>query len=132
MNCALLAVALTVGAPALKEPPLKDPPLVGTWLEIAGGAERLGYEFTPKGEWIITRAGAVIDGKPRTYKLVPEAGKQAVDLDEGPAPYPGIFRIRGDELTLWFCYDGKGRPIDNEDGGPGIMKLTFRRVTAEK
>jgi hypothetical protein len=131
MNSTLLALTLVIGAPALKEPPKKESPLVGRWEEPAG-ADRLTYEFTPAGDWIISRTGRVIDGKARTYQLVPGEGKEAVDLTEGPAPYLGVFRIRGDELTLWFRYSGEGRPTEKEDGGPGILKLTFRRIKPEK
>jgi hypothetical protein len=76
----LLALALAVGAPALKDPPGPEPSLIGQWattdIRINGsdarpGNEDLAYEFTADGRWLSFRGGKDRSGK-ETYAVDPK------------------------------------------------------------
>jgi hypothetical protein len=127
----MTALLLTCGAPALKEPPKKESPLAGKWIEESG-VDPLEYEFTAGGEWIISRSGAAIDNTARTYKLVPKDGANAIDLTENPNPYPSLFRIRDDVLTVCIRFEGGGRPSDVDERDRGLLNLRFVRVKPDK
>ena len=136
MSALLFGLALAVGAPALKDPPAKGPPLVGRWQAtavVSGGAninqaEGLEYEFTADGRWVIYRNGKVIDAKERTYRLDRAAGPAAIELTEFPRPYPGLYRVETDTLTLCFRTDGKERPDTVEARGDGLMTVVLTRA----
>jgi uncharacterized protein (TIGR03067 family) len=136
MHAAFLAVALTVSAPALKDKPAQGPPLLGRWectkLVLDGQDspqwKGLEYEFTRDGQWLIYRDGQALAEKTRTYHLDPKAGPAVIDLTENPAPYPGMFQVETDTLTLSFRTAGADRPADPGSTGKGLMTFTFKRV----
>lgn len=138
MSALLIGVALTVGAPALKEPPPKAPPLVGRWvctsLTIDGKADPqwqgLEYEFTADSVWVIYRNGKDIGGITRTYTADPKAGAGAVDVCERAdgVGQPSRYKVDRDTLDLSIrTQAGGARPADFEPGA-GLMTFTFRRA----
>jgi uncharacterized protein (TIGR03067 family) len=136
MPPAFLAVALAVSAPALKDKPAKGPALVGRWdctsLVIDGQgssqSEGLEYEFTADGNWLIYRNGQPLGERDRTYRLDPKAGPAVIDLTEYSNPYPGMFKVETDTLTMSFRTAGTDRPADAGSTGKGLMTFTFKRV----
>ena len=140
MTPVLLAAALAVGAPALKDKPPAGPALVGRWacmklLWEGRGDEVLGrgleYEFTPDGQWLVYQHGWAHAEEARTYRPDPEAGPAAADFAEAGATYRGVFRVEGDTLTLsWSA--GADRPATSQTTGKGLMTFTFRRVKDAK
>jgi uncharacterized protein (TIGR03067 family) len=138
MSPLLLGVALTVGAPALKERPPKAPPLVGRWaateLVINGRADPqaqgLEYEFTAEGGWAIYRDGQPLDGA-RRYTVDPRTKPAAIDLTENAATYLGISKVEGDTLVVLFPVNANGdRPAGFDAPGAGLMKVVMTRVKA--
>lgn len=126
-------VTAAYAAPVLKES--REARLVGRWQVtqvVNRGTTHDGpidseYEFTADGRWIVYNAGKDIDGFKRTYKLVDGGKSRGIDLDERDDPYPGLFRIEGDTLTLIFRETGPERPVDFRDGD-GTLKFTMTRV----
>jgi uncharacterized protein (TIGR03067 family) len=133
---ALLALAWTVSAPALKDKPVKGPPLIGRWVctkLVLDGQDSpqwkgLEYEFTADGHWLIYRDGQALDEKSRTYRLDPKTGPEVIDLTEGPAPYVGMFKAEADTMTMSFRTGGTDRPAGPAATGQGLMTFTFKRV----
>jgi uncharacterized protein (TIGR03067 family) len=134
------ALTLTVipSAPALKDAPTKEPPVVGRWVAtqvLIGGTdnnqhEGLEYEFTADGTWIIYRDGKALDGA-RSYMIDLKAKPAAMDLTENSGgPYPGIFKIEGDGMTVLFAIGTKGRPTGFDVPTDGLMKVLFKRAKA--
>jgi hypothetical protein len=143
MGASLLFVAVTVGAPALKDRPA-PPPLVGEWEALAFASEggKLGasgewadprprWTFTADGRWANHYPGArglVIDGGGR-YTLDPKASPPAITLTtesglgagQPGGDMTGTFRVDGDGLTLTLT--------SRSDGG--VTKMTFRRAKKE-
>ena len=140
MTPVLLAAALAVGAPALKDKPPAGPALVGRWectrlLWEGRGDEVLGrgleYEFTADGQWLIYQHGWAQAEEARTYRTDPQAGPAAVDFSEGAATYRGTFRVEADTLNLsWSA--GADRPATSRTTGRELMTFTFRRVQPGK
>lgn len=135
MSPTFLALALTVTAPALKEKPPADPPLVGRWAAAsivvngkASTTDGLEYEFTADGKWVIYRNGVPLDGNTRSYT----ATGGAIDLTERRSPYPGVFKVDKDTLTICFRHDGADRPKDVSAGGEGLMTFVLSRVKAKR
>lgn len=134
MNAVLVFAAVVVAAPALKEPK-KENALVGRWkcqeLVTSGqpspGNEDLEYEFTADGKWVIYRQGNPLTGADRTYKPVEDGKTKGIDLSEVANPYPGLFKVEGDTLTLIFRHAGLGRPAGFDDA-EGTMRFTMSRV----
>lgn len=131
-----ILLALTVGAPALKDPPPKGPAVAGRWVatEVVIGGQNNGqhagleYEFTATGTWVIYRDGRALSG-PRSYTTDPKAKPIAVDLTENARTYPGILQVEGDTLTLLFRTDGKAdRPAAFDAPPSGLMKVVMKRV----
>jgi uncharacterized protein (TIGR03067 family) len=140
MTPTLLAVALTIGAPALKDPPKKDPPVVGRWqataLSINGAVNPqhagLEYEFTSEGKWIIYRDGMPLGGVDRTFTADVKAKPAAIDLCESADGYamPGVYKVEGDVLTLSFNISKGNRPPGFEASAE-MMNLSLTRVKAK-
>jgi uncharacterized protein (TIGR03067 family) len=147
MNCfPILALAVTVSAPGVKDPPKKTevPAIVGEWEAIefvAGGrvltpaqlAEvKCGFEFTADGQ---VKARLRDETRTGTYTTAP--GKDPAELDfqtgKDPEPKPAIFRIDKERLTICFV-DGKGvRPTKFEStAGTRTLLVTFKRVEKKK
>jgi uncharacterized protein (TIGR03067 family) len=136
MSVLLFSLALAVGAPALKDPPLKGAAVVGRWQAtavISNGSDinqhmGLEYEFTTDGHWLIYRGGQILDGTERTYAADAKARPAAIDLTEQPKPYPGVFAVETDTLTVCFRTDGGQRPAAVEARGHGLMTVVLTRV----
>jgi uncharacterized protein (TIGR03067 family) len=141
-TAALLALALPLSAPQLKDKAPTGPAVVGRWectaLVVDGKPNPqwagLEYEFTADGKWIIYRNGQVLDQQNRTYRLDPAAGAEAIDVTEGPAPQPAAYRVEKDGETLRLVIrTGRGeRPAGPDATGEGLMTFTFRRVKSGK
>ena len=138
MNSLLVGLALTVGAPALKDAKKSEPPILGDWnlvewiqsgnrLAIADGS---GVEFRPDGRRIWRDGPGQTDE--RQYKLYPDTKPAAIDLirtDVGPQPqvYPCVFKIEGDNLIIAVGQVAGERP-KTFDAAAVTMLMTFTRV----
>jgi uncharacterized protein (TIGR03067 family) len=138
-----LILALTLGAPALKDPKLA-PDLIGLWeLEqsISGGKEAtkkrdapLRYEFRKDGTYVIHEGNMEIVG-PREFRFDPKVQPATLDTKttkspDGEAMFSlAIYKIVGDRLTICKTMPGKPRPteFDTSPGSPNYMMI-FRRV----
>jgi uncharacterized protein (TIGR03067 family) len=114
MGTTVLVLALTLGAPALKDKET-TPSLVGEWVvesvtsngasvSVTGG---MRYIFTPDGQWLIRREGMelILDGGTRGYSVDPKPNTPTVDLITTRIKGPetrlfGIYKIEGDTLTI--------------------------------
>src|SRR6476620_10553393 len=138
MNALLVGLALSVGAPALKDPPKTDPPIVGDWklvewlqqgnrMAVADGA---GVEFLPDGKRLWRDGPGEVDE--RAYKLYPKSSPAEIDLirnNGGPQPtvYPFFFEINGDRLTIAVGPPGGERPMAF-DAAKATMLIAHTRV----
>jgi uncharacterized protein (TIGR03067 family) len=137
---ALLAAALSLSAPRLRDLPEAEA-LQGRWmatsLSINGTADAqwagLEYEFLPGGRWVIYRDGRPLAEANRTYIADPKTRPATIDLTEGAngKPYPGVYKVEKDVLSLSFHTGGGDRPSDFS-GGPGLMTLVMQRVKEKK
>ena len=123
MGASLLLVATVVGAPALKDKPTPDD-IVGDWLvvEHSGGGRAaafeagFGYTFRADGTCEF-RASAAHPPESCPYFADPVGRPPAVDLTLSDPKRPvarGIYRVRGDTLTLCFGI-GTDRPTSFDD-----------------
>jgi uncharacterized protein (TIGR03067 family) len=131
----LLALALAVGAPALKDKPAAVD-LHGEWELVATTADdpppRV-FRFNPDGTWQIFRGGKE-KAERRGFALDPKAVPRALDLDTVPAPRTGplargIYKVGEDELTICSARPGKRRPTEfAAPAGSDDCVMRFRRV----
>lgn len=144
MNPILLGLAITLGAPALKEPPKKDAGIVGEWVlessSFGGKADKIAgdnrYEFTADGKWLIRLNRAEVKALPRQFKVDAKANPATIDVtflkpDGGALQQPailGIYKIEGDTLTI--CYaPGSERPTSFEPaGGARAAVIVLKRA----
>lgn len=151
-----LGLAMTLGAPALKEAPKKDPGIVGVWTvestSLGGKAgikppAEMRYEFTADGKWTIHRegAGGIAKPVPRYIKLDTKSDPAKIDMLTPDAPAAGappvagpakgsnremlgIYKIDGDTLTLCVSVGGE-RPTTFEPNDNGrLVLLVLKRV----
>ena len=131
----LLALTLFPAAPGPKAKPAADP-LLGRWvataMTVSGRPDPqwagLEYEFAPGGRWVIYRHGTEDAGGARAYTSDPKTKVPTIDLIDGKATYPGVYKVEGDTLTLSLpTVRGGERPADLQPG-PAFMTLTFQRV----
>jgi uncharacterized protein (TIGR03067 family) len=131
----LLGLALTVGAPALKEKG-PAPTLVGEWatesVTVGGrpsepGAER--WVFGADGTWAILSQEKELDRGPLTWD--PKASPGTIDLVPGAASKGPMnlcrYRLDGDTLVLSVGHEPGVRPVDVEPG-PKATVWVFKRV----
>ena len=133
----LLALAVAVGAPALKDKPA--PSLLGEW--VPEGVTVGGRPSTPGADrWVFRADGTYAlyaGGAQRTGgDLVGDVGRTEGTLDlygetPGQAPTLCRFRVDGDTLTLAVGHNPGGRPDDVEPG-PKVTVWVMRRVKPEK
>jgi uncharacterized protein (TIGR03067 family) len=140
MSPVLLALAVSLGAPAPKTPAQEA--LVGVWevvsqtfngqqMVMPSGAKT--YRFTPDGLWVLR-----IDGieQPTTpaYKLDPTRQPPTIDFTgvrspTGPATKGAIYRLSGDDLTIAFGETGGNRPTAFESPvGSRVLVVVLRRA----
>jgi len=137
----LLAVALTVGAPAPKEAPKKEPPtLVGEWVgetrQANGKTDALPARsvmtFTADGKMAMGEEGKKLEG---TFTSDPEKTPGELNLMVmGPAPagagltVAGIYKIEGDALTICMAVNAP-RPTEfASPAGSAAVLVTFKRA----
>jgi uncharacterized protein (TIGR03067 family) len=144
MNPVLLALAVSLSAPAAKEAPKKDPPaLLGEW--VGEKAEAAGMplpvppggitmEFTADGR-LVTREGTK---PPEESAYTHDPKKAPAEIDITPPrgakdmTFIGIYKVEGDTLTLCLGIAGK-RPAKFESQvGSDSMLMTFKRAPKKK
>jgi uncharacterized protein (TIGR03067 family) len=141
VNVLLVGLAVSVGAPALKDPPKDEPPVVGNWklvewiqsgtaMAFTEGAE---VEFLPGGKRL-WRDGPDAAVEERSYVLGSKSTPAAIDLikrdgGEPPIVHPSIFKIDGDTLVIVVGPQDGERPKAFDEGRErGRMLMTFKRV----
>jgi uncharacterized protein (TIGR03067 family) len=125
MNATLMiAAALTISAPALKDPPKKANDLTGEWVvESTTSAGRmlavtgnLVYTFTPDGKWLIHRDGMELPATNRGFANDPKPNPPTIDLmSNGTRPETarlGIYKVEADTLTICVGAAKAGRASD--------------------
>lgn len=140
MNATLL-LAMTVGAPALKEKPVAET-LVGEWKAetitvggkpAASQGSDVRWIFDAEGGREITKGGR--RAAKGIYVVDPKAKPAILDLDKSPSAEPEykcIYKIDGDTLTLNVGWPKADRP--SEFASPDGAKCTlyvFKRVRAK-
>lgn len=144
----LLALAMSVGAPAAKDKPKGDIDIVGEWLLISTTSKGETEEFTNKERTIFTFAA---DGKMTMrhgsqrhelqfypYIFDPQVQPAALDIDLDPDKEErethvlvAIVKVEGDTLTL--CHRMHGPRPKNLEGSKAAAQvlLVFQRLKAE-
>jgi len=144
MNAVLsLGLALTLGAPALKDPPKKPHNIVGEWVvesTMSAGKARpltgdpLKYVFTTDGKWTVYRGERKIGGDQRGYFTDTKRDPPTIDLttdtsDQETRKTLGIFKVEGDKLTLCIGRINGDRPKAFEATAEAPATLyVFKRV----
>ena len=137
----LTALALTVGAPGLKETPKKDAdPLLGEWVgekaEAAGmplpvPAGGVSMEFKAAGKLVMKEGSKAPEEV--GYTADPKKDPHEIDLTPPAAggkvmTMVGIYKVEGETLTLCLAAVG-GRPTKFESAaGQATLLLTFKRA----
>jgi uncharacterized protein (TIGR03067 family) len=138
----LLAAALAVSAPALKEKPKADADPIGEWemqsTTISGRETkttgRLVYSFTKAGKWAIERDGKELATTlDRRIEFDPKPPLPTIDLITNAASptarLRGIYKIDGDTLTICGARGTTDRPTAFESPeGSGITMYVLKRV----
>ena len=140
MTPLLLGLALTVGAPGLKDRPKKADPLVGEWECVSrtfdgkpDATDGYRYVFAAGGEWAVYRGGRRVTDGGATYAADPTRDPAELDLKLKPALQTGqvlkaIYRIEGDTLTICLT-GGPDRPsLFEAPVGSRIVKCVFKRA----
>jgi uncharacterized protein (TIGR03067 family) len=140
--CLLVGLALSVGAPAVKDPPKKEATIIGQWVgekAVAGGMNLpvpdggIIFTFAPDGLLTVTQGGR---GKPDagSYTVDPKKNPAEIDLvpaaDKKEAVLQGIYKLDGDTLTLCFRRGAPGaeRPKAFESpAGSDVIVMTLKR-----
>jgi uncharacterized protein (TIGR03067 family) len=143
----LVGMALTFGAPTLREPPKGTPDLVGVWkLEsvVQNGTELSQAElddqgrvneFTKDGNWIISSRSGKADDSPLKF-TVGAAGKLPAPFDTIPRAgeiraeaMRGIVRVEGNTLTLcWVRWDHPRPTLFESSANSAIWLATYTRA----
>jgi uncharacterized protein (TIGR03067 family) len=134
----VLALAVVVAAPAVKDPPKKDvPAIVGRWAlsEVAVGPQKIPQvemtvTFAADGSFESRDGGAV--KKKGTYRTDPKKAPAEMDIQDGDgkeAMKPAIFKVEGDTLTIVAGTLGDARPttFENRQDG-GVIYMVFKRI----
>jgi len=145
MSSTLLIIALTLGAPALKDPP--KPSILGAWeleLQIINGTLAppyawggLYYEFKFNGTCVISRflGGGVPPGTCR-FDIDLRRDPAAITMNwaaSGQRSLLGIWKVDGDTLTLCVDRSGtKARPktLESRKGSQTTL-YEFKRLRKE-
>jgi uncharacterized protein (TIGR03067 family) len=141
MMPAVLALAVTLAAPAAKEAPKKDPPsLVGEWAAetaVIGGKldnppPGTTWTFTADGKSVLqVGGGQAAAGSDAKYTTDAKKDPAQVDVSEGPKgkSMKGIYKVEGDTLTLCLVQDGDDRPTAFESpAGSKAILITLKKV----
>lgn len=136
----LTVLALTLGAPGLKDKADPAESIVGLWeLERAEGGTGnvptrkgpLRYRFDKDGNWVVLEGERELVGA-RAVKIDPAAKPATLDFSVSagsPEQVLGIYKIEGDKLTICKAFPGKDRPSKFEvrDGSQDYL-MVFKRV----
>jgi uncharacterized protein (TIGR03067 family) len=135
MSQLLVALALSVAAPGLKDKPAPEPTLIGEWVPesvTAGGRGiRPGLDkwvFGLDGTFAIWANGKVVQSGPFTRD--PKAAPGTLDLGQAGGRGPADlcrFQIDGETLTLSVGHDQGERPADLRPG-PKVTVWIFKRA----
>jgi uncharacterized protein (TIGR03067 family) len=134
-----LMLAMTFGAPALKDKPAAKPSIVGEWQvesRFGGGARTDDQNI-----WMFS-AGGVADIRDRTraivmsnltYSSAADKGANAIDFMESQPQGPAllrraIFKFEGDVLTICFTTQDAPRPSSFDTSNAGYTVISFKRV----
>jgi uncharacterized protein (TIGR03067 family) len=138
---AMLCLALTLGAPGLKDKPA-SPVLEGEWQAQSRSFNgkpapydpaSVQYVFGPAGEWVMFLEGKKIDEEKRTYEAIKDSRPLAINLTigvsaEGPT-FRGIYKIEGDILTICMRQGSDERPTEfKSEEGSRTYLYVFKRV----
>ena len=141
--CLLVGLALSVGAPGVKDPPKKEATIVGEWVgekAVAGGMDLpvpdggITFTFAADGTLMVRDGGR---GKPEAGSYKVDAKKNPAEIDLVPPPdkkevvLQGIYKLDGDTLTLCFRRGapGAGRPKEFESpAGSDVIVMTLKRA----
>jgi uncharacterized protein (TIGR03067 family) len=138
MTPMLLALSLTLAAPAPKEVPKKEAPtVVGNWvpesLVMSGTPEKLdagmSFTLTADGKCLVKEGAG--DPDEMLYNIDPKKDPGHFDLREPGMQgelMKGIYKLDGDTLTI--CLSMKGDRPDKFESPAGSMNLlvTLKRV----
>ncbi len=126
MQATLLALAMTLSAPALKEK-AKGGDIVGEWLVESikstgkvkapdAASEEMRYIFAENGSLVVMRGERKVGGNARGYTIDPKKSPATLDLiadttvQESPSTH-GLFKIEGDQMTMVMSRRGGTRPM---------------------
>lgn len=135
MNPVLLGLALTFGAPALKEKPAPEPTLIGEWIpesvSVNGNPAESGTDrwmFAADGTRAVYTRGTAVDSG--TFTFDPKGSPSTVDLSSPAAGRPPNlcrYQLDGDTLVLSVGHDPGVRPADTQPG-PNVTVWVFKRA----
>ena len=140
MNPVLLALAVSLSAPAAKDAPKKDPPsIVGEWVgekaEASGmplpvPAGGVTMEFLADGK-VIIREGTKAP-EDASYTADPKKSPAEIDLTPSAKAkeitFAGIYKIEGETLTLCLGIGGKRPDKFESPAGSDCMLMTLKRA----
>lgn len=131
-------LALTLGAPAIKDKPAPKPTIEGEWQVVSRFDN--GAASTDKNRWVFARGGTaeirestggrVVSNL--TYTLAPGGQENALDFYEGQGNGKAdlrqtLFAIQGDTLTLCFTCGSTPRPTSLDPGTDNFV-IVLKRV----
>jgi uncharacterized protein (TIGR03067 family) len=143
----VLLLALTLGAPALKDPPKKELKIEGDWVvesQITGGrplksAIERHYIFSGDGKWTMTSSKAKAKNAPslsRTYVIDGSTNPASIDMKTSSGltqpNMVGIIKVDGDTLTLCYSRSGEDRPKTFESPEDSSMILIIMKRAKPK
>jgi uncharacterized protein (TIGR03067 family) len=133
-----LALALVVGAPALKDKAPAKPTIEGEW-QVESRFDG-GKASTDTNRWVFSPGGVAEIREPiggrvvsnLTYTLSADAAAKAIDFLEGQGNgkadlRQGIYKIEGDTLTVSFTVGMTPRPT-SFDAANGNYLIVMKRV----
>lgn len=131
----MTVLALTLGAPGLKDPPAKADLLVGVWSlesvayggKVRPSSDHLCWEFTADGKYT-DDTNQPYKG---SYSVDPKARPRAIDFKRLRDPaIEGIYKVEDDKLTIALPNNERTlRPTDFETPKDNeVWVLVFKRV----
>jgi uncharacterized protein (TIGR03067 family) len=136
MTPLFLGLAISIGAPAVKDPPKKDPPsIVGEWVPesaVIGGKNDpppagSTFEFTKA---IMKEPGS--KGEEMKYSVDLKKDPMEIDLKESAGMkdmvMPGIFKIDGDTLMICISMIGDRPKTFTSPANSTNMLITLKRA----